>query len=99
MNDLYAKSIKRLLDRRARLKRAYDDLICEPASFGITGSVNATNRRLDELRTEISVLDEQIKAMLARAGGLAGMEICVPSYRWGNIPLWGSELYDREAEN
>lgn len=99
MNDLYAKSIKRMLERRARLKRAYDDLICEPASYGITGSVSATNRRLDELRTEISVLDEQIKSMLARVGGLAGLDICVPSYRWGNIPLWGSELYERESEN
>jgi len=99
MNDLYAKSIKKMLERRARLKQAYDDLICEPAAYGITGSVSATNRRLDELRNEISVLDEQIKAMLARNGGLAGLEICVPSYRWGNIPLWGSELYEREAEN
>lgn len=98
MNELYTKAIQRLISRRARLQRAYDDLICEPASYGITGSVNAVNRRLDELRNEISVLDEQIKAMVARNGGLPGMEIRVPSYRWGDIPLWGSELYDREAE-
>lgn len=98
MNDLYAKSIKRMLERRARLQKAYDDLVCEPASYGITGSVSATNRRLDELRTEISVLDEQIKAMIARIGGLPGISINVPSYRWGDIPLWGSELYDREVQ-
>ena len=98
MNELYEKAVKKLMARRARLQKAYDDLVCEPASYGITGSVNATNRRLDELRNEISVLDEQIKAMIARIGGLPGMEIRVPSYRWGNIPLWGSELYDREVQ-
>ena len=98
MNELYEKAIRKLLERRARLQRAYDDLMCEPASYGITGSVNAVNHKLKELRDEISVLDEQIKAMLARNGGLPGISINVPSYRWGDIPLWGSELDERKLE-
>lgn len=98
MNALYEKAVKRMMERRSALQAEYDRLIAEPLSYGVTGSVKARNRSLEELRKEISVIDDKIKTMLARIGGLAGIEICVPSYRWGNIPLWGSELYEREAE-
>ena len=98
MNELRKKALNRMLARRKELQAEYDRLISEPLSYGVTGSVKARNRSLEELRAEISVLDDRIKSLLARIGGLAGMDICVPSYRWGNIPLWGSELYEREAE-
>jgi hypothetical protein len=79
MEELQVKALNRLISRRNKLQEAYDALIGDPASYGITGSVSATNRRYDELRKELSAIDEKITALLGR-GGVAGMETKIPDY-------------------
>lgn len=74
------KSLKVLLTRRKAAQTAYDALIAEPQSYGITGSVSATNQRLADLRAEISALDAQIAAC---CNGGKGMSFNLPNYRRG----------------
>ena len=54
--------LQNLLARRAKLQQAYDDLISQPESYSISGSVSATNRKLAELRAELASIDEAIAA-------------------------------------
>lgn len=88
MDELRKKAINRLMERRKALQEQYDALVSEPASYGITGSVNATNRGLDELRTEIVAIDAKINGLLSRSS-VAGMSIKYPDYR--HNPLGGLE--------
>lgn len=80
MDDLRKKAIDHLMKRKQMLQEQYDQLIAEPASYGITGSVNATNRGLKEIRDEIAVIDDKI-ASLIEAGNVAGMHVKYPDYR------------------
>ena len=72
-------AIRRLVERRKAVQKAYDDLIGQPSSYGITGSVNATNQRLVDLRAELVAIDEQIASIAGR--NPAGMSIRLPDYR------------------
>lgn len=80
-NTARTKALRRLLERRGRLQAEYDRLLTEPASFGITGSVNATNQKLSDLRAEIVALDSKIAAVAAPHGSVAGMVVSLPDYR------------------
>lgn len=62
------------------MQAQYDAILAEPASYGITGSVNATNRGLDELRVEIEAIDKKIESLLNRTS-VAGMTVRWPNYR------------------
>jgi hypothetical protein len=86
MEEIRKKAINHLMQRRRALQEQYDALINEPASYGITGSVNATNRGLDELRSEIVAIDAKINALLSRTS-VAGMAIKYPDY--SHTPLGG----------
>lgn len=77
--DIRTRALERLIARRNRLQEAYDALVGEPQSYGITGSVSATNVKMTELRREISAIDDKIAALVGR-GGVAGMEIRIPDY-------------------
>ncbi len=69
--------IKALLKRRAMLQAEYDRQISQPESYSITGSVSATNRKLDDLQKQIDKIDSQIAA---EAGG-DGIQRSYPNYR------------------
>ena len=71
------EALKALMVRRKKLQDAYDALITEPESYSISGSVSATNRKLETLRKEIEVIDRQIAA----AAGSDGIERSYPNYR------------------
>ena len=49
-------------------------------SYGITGSVSATNRGLKELRDEIATIDDKIASLIER-GTVAGLHVKYPDYR------------------
>lgn len=87
MDELRKKAINRLMERRKALQEQYDALVAEPASYGITGSVNATNRGLDEIRTEIVAIDAKINGLLSRSS-VAGMSIKYPDYRYNPLGGW-----------
>lgn len=73
------KAIQRLVERRRELKKALDHLIAEPASVSIIGSVSYTNRNLDDLRSEITKIEEQIRQLVfTNAGSLTRI---YPNYR------------------
>ena len=73
------KAIQRLVERRKELKKALDHLIAEPASVSIIGSVSYTNRNLDDLRSEITKVEEQIRQLVfTNAGSLTRI---YPNYR------------------
>lgn len=79
MDNLREKAINNLMRRRKAIQEQYDSLIAEPASYGITGSVNATNRGLEELRKELVAIDAKINALLNKSS-VAGMTIKYPDY-------------------
>lgn len=81
MQELRKKAIDRLLQRRQAIQEEYDHLLAEPASYGITGSVSATNRSLKELREELVAIDEKLNALVA-GGGIPGMSVKWPDYRY-----------------
>ncbi len=70
-------TIKTLLKRRAMLQAEYDRLISQPESYSITGSVSATNRKLDDLQKQIDNINQQITA----AAGGDGIQRSYPNYR------------------
>ena len=70
------KAIQALLIRKKKLQDAYDNLITEPESYSIQGSVSATNRKLETLRKEIEAIDRQI----AMARGGDGIQRSYPNY-------------------
>ena len=80
MDELRKKAIDRLLKRREAIQKAYDELICEPDSYGITGAVNVSNRKLADLRKELASIDDKISALVA-GNGVAGMTVKYPDYR------------------
>ena len=79
MDEIKKKALEKLMQRKNALQKAYDELIAEPESFGITGAVNATNRKLDDLRREIAAIDDKINAVVK--GSWAGMSVRWPDYR------------------
>jgi hypothetical protein len=70
-------ALKALMTRRQKLQDEYDRMITQPESYNISGSVSATNRKLETLRKEIEVIDRQIAA----AAGSDGIERSYPNYR------------------
>lgn len=80
MDAIRVKAINHLMERREALQKQYDQLISEPASYGITGSVNASNRGLEEIRQEIVAVDAKIASLLSRTR-IAGMTVKWPDYR------------------
>ena len=86
MNPAIQKAIDKLMARRKALQDEYDRVVSEPAAYGITGSVNATNRSPKELRDEIVAIDDKIDGLLNR-NSVAGMNIRYPDYRYS--PLGG----------
>ena len=79
MDNIKKQILNGLMRRRAALQEQYDQLIAEPASYGITGSVNATNRGLEEIRQEIAAIDAKIANLLTRTT-VAGMTVKWPNY-------------------
>ena len=80
MDNVRKIILNKLMERREALQAQYDQLISEPASYGITGSVNASNRGLAELRQELVAIDAKITALLSRTT-IAGMSVKWPNYR------------------
>ena len=80
MEEIRKNALNRLLKRRNALQDEFDRQIAEPESFGITGAVNATNRKLKDLRDEIVAIDDKISALLDNSS-VAGMSIKWPNYR------------------
>lgn len=68
------------MKRREAVQKAYDELINEPDSYGITGAVNVSNRKLKDLRDELASIDNKISSLL-NGSGIAGMSIKYPNYR------------------
>lgn len=87
MEELKKRAITNLIARRNRLSNQYDQLLSEPESYGITGSVSATNRKLEDLRKEISAIDDKITTLCGGAAGLPGISIRIPDYRCPYIHL------------
>ena len=81
MSTARKKAIAAVIARRRRIQAEYDRLLAEPVSFGITGSVNATNQNLSDLRAEITALDAKLATLLQSGGHVAGMVIALPDYR------------------
>lgn len=81
MDDIRKKAINNLMKRRNILSAQYDQLLAEPDSYSIVGSVSVTNRKLDVLRKEIAAIDEKITALCAGRGGLPCIQIRIPDYR------------------
>jgi len=79
INGMRKRAISRLLERRKALQRTAEELASTPASYGITGSVNVTNRDPDQIRAEIAEIDQQLKTLLA--GGNSGISLSYPDYR------------------
>ena len=79
--EVLQRALDKLLERRAKLQAAYDALISEPESYGITGSVTAKNRSMVEIRTEIAAIDNRIAALVSSSAG--GMTLKVPDYHTG----------------
>jgi len=77
-SDFRKRAIERIMARREELQRTYDAVMREPASYGISGSVNATNQRLADLRTEMASCDRQLRAVL---GGGFPLTISLPDYK------------------
>jgi len=80
MEELRKHAIDRLMKRREAVQKAYDELINEPDSYGITGAVNVSNRKLKDLRDELASIDNKISSLL-NGSGIAGMSIKYPNYR------------------
>ena len=80
MDELRKHAIDRLMKRREAVQKAYDELINEPDSYGITGAVNVSNRKLKDLRDELASIDSKISSLL-NGSGIAGMSIKYPNYR------------------
>lgn len=87
MDELRKKAITNLIARRNRLSNQYDQILAEPESYGITGSVSATNRKLEDLRKEIASIDDKITTLCGGSGGLPGISIRIPDYRCPYIHL------------
>lgn len=82
MQELRKKAIDRLLQRRQAIQEEYDRMVAEPASYGITGSVSATNRNLKDLREELVAIDEKLNSLVAGGGAIPGMSVKWPDYRY-----------------
>ena len=80
MDELRKHAIDRLMMRREAVQKAYDELINEPDSYGITGAVNVSNRKLKDLRDELASIDSKISSLL-NGSGIAGTSIKYPNYR------------------
>jgi hypothetical protein len=80
MDEIRKHAIDRLLKRREAIQKAYDELIAEPESYGVTGAVNVSNRKLEDLRKELASIDEKISSLI-NGSGIAGMTIKYPDYR------------------
>lgn len=78
--EIRKRAIANLIKRRKELEKVADSLMSSPASYGITGSVNVTNRDADSVRAEIAEIDLQIKQLLV--GGGTGFSLSYPNYRW-----------------
>ena len=78
--EIRKRAIAALLKRRKELEAVAASLMSSPASYGITGSVNVTNRDADSVRAEIAEIDLQIKQLLV--GGGTGLSTSYPNYRW-----------------
>jgi len=81
MTETRKKAIAAVVARRRAIQAEYDRLLAEPASYGITGSVSATNQKLSDLRAEITALDAKLATLLQSGGHVAGMVIALPDYR------------------
>lgn len=88
MDTATRSAIDKLLARRAAIQAEYDRLIAVPASYGITGSVSATNRGLRELRAELVAIDAKIAGLVSRTT-VAGLSPRWPDYR--HDPFGGVE--------
>lgn len=80
MESTKKKAIENLIKRRAKIQEEYDALLSEPASYGITGSVSATNRSLKDLRDELTAIDVKISSLI-KSEPVAGMCVKYPDYR------------------
>lgn len=81
MDEIKKKAINNLMRRRNILTEQYNQLIQEPESYSIVGSVSVTNRKLDLLRKEIASIDEKITTLCGGHNGLNGISIKIPDYR------------------
>lgn len=81
MDEVRKKAINALMARRNALSRQYDEILSQPESYSIVGSVSATNHKLEEIRKEISALDDKIETLCGARGGLGGVSIRIPDYR------------------
>lgn len=79
--DLRKRAVRRLMEKRRALEKEAADLMASPASYGITGSVNVTNRDPNIIKNEIAEIDMQIEKLLA-GGTPQGMALAYPDYRW-----------------
>lgn len=80
ISPMRRRAIEKLLERRKALRDQCDALASAPASYGITGSVNVTNRTLAELKAELAQVDAQIARLLG--GNPNGLNLSYPDYAW-----------------
>lgn len=85
--NLTIAAINRLMARKKELQEQYEHILAEPASYGITGSVNATNHGLEEIRKEIVAIDNKLAALIQRTK-VAGMTVRWPDYH--HWPIGGN---------
>ena len=71
------QAIRVLIQRRAKLQAEYDQLIGQPESYNINGSVSATNRKLDDLQTQIDNINQQLNQLMTGSG----IKRSYPNYR------------------
>lgn len=69
--------IRALLQRWAKLQAEYDQLIGQPESYNINGSVSATNRKLDDLQKQIDIINQQLNQLTTGSG----IKRTYPTYR------------------
>lgn len=80
--EIQKAGLKALLLRRKAMRAEYESLMSQPQSYGITGSVSATNQRLADLRSEIAAIDGQISDLLHNR---QVMSISLPDYKGGTL--------------
>lgn len=85
LDEIRSRAIARLIERRRALEASADSLAAEPAAYGITGSVNVTNRDVDKIRAEIAEINLEIKQLLI--GGGSGFSTSYPNYRIGRYSI------------
>lgn len=72
-------ALAKMICRWRELKKQYNELLNEPASYSISGSVSATNRNLEDLQREMDSVMRKIKYIFGKKVN-GKIEVMTPDY-------------------